>query len=54
MTEFQSVLDLILDGNPEYCEEDRSKLVEIARIVLPDIKMFEEGNNGTHMTNPRN
>ena len=54
MTEFQSMLDFILDGKLEYCEEDRLKLVEIARIVLPDLKMFVEGNNGTNMTNPRN
>ena len=39
MTEFQSMLDFILDGKLSYCEEDRLKLVEIARIVLPDLKM---------------
>jgi hypothetical protein len=54
MTEFQSMLDFILDGKLEYCEEERLELVEIARIVLPDLKMFVEGNNGTNMTNPRN
>ena len=43
MTEFQSMVDFILDGKLSYCEEDRLKLVENARIVFPDLKMFEEG-----------
>ena len=43
MTEFQSMLDFILDGKMDYCEKDRMKLAEIAIIVLPDLKMFEEG-----------
>ena len=53
MTEFQSMLDFILDGKIDYCEKDRMKLAEIARIVLPDLKMFEEGKSGANMTNPK-
>ena len=51
MTELQSMLDFILDGKIDYCEKDGMKLAEIARIVLPDLKMFEEGKSGANMTN---
>ena len=54
MEELQSMLDFVCDGTLKYCEKDRLKLFEVTRNVLPDLKMFKEGNKGAYMTNSRN
>ena len=50
MTEVQS----ILQGTINVGKNERLRLVDITRNVLPDFKMVEEGNSCAYMTNAIN